>query len=199
MTKINFLLLLFCTMNICFSQKNEIENEFLKNFFSHKDTLIYTSESFGWNIMKEKFNKKKYKDYNLNNTNTIQFTDKEYQYIKNEISTLENYFWNSNLFDNSEKIELEEVESYLKKRNEPYRLEFENISINDTSATVEMKNKNYIVYSFSKPIFFRKNKFCLFGYSVNSEKNFKPYKRIAFWRKKRGKWIEWLDLYNNID
>jgi hypothetical protein len=61
-------------MNICFSQKNEIENEFLKNFFSHKDTLIYTSESFGWNIMKEKFNKKKYKDYNLNNTNTIEFT-----------------------------------------------------------------------------------------------------------------------------
>lgn len=199
MIKLSSFFLFICCISFCSAQKNEIETAFFNSVLPTQDTIIYTDESFGWEIMEEKINKKKFHDYNLNTSKTIKLTISEYKYIKNKISILENYIWNVNQFDRSEKIALAEIEIYLQKRNEPHKLELENVVINDTSAVIQMKNKEYFVYSFSKPIFFRNNKFCLFGFSIISEKKHKPYKKIAFYRKKRGQWIEWLELYNNLD
>ena len=150
--------------------------------------------------IKEKLNGKKYKDYNLNNNNTIELTDLEYKSLLSEIAVNENYKWKSKQFANSEKVSQDEIESYLKKRNEPFRLEFESVGKNDdTSAVVKMKHKNYFVYSFSKPIFFRNNQYCIFAYCTHMGNDSKDYRQIAFYRKRNGKWIEWLEIYNNLD
>lgn len=88
---------------------------------------------------------------------------------------------------------------YLKLKNKPYQLEFENSqNNNDTNSVAKIKNKRYFIYSFSKPIFFRKGKFCVFSYSIISNQNSKDYKQIAFYKKVKGKWIEYIEIYNNL-
>lgn len=200
MKKITAYIFIIWTINICSAQKVEMESVFFQDIILPvNDSIIYAGESYGWEKMKEKLNRKKFKDYNLNNTNTIKLTDYEYNYLFSEISANENYKWNSKQFPNSEKVSQNEIESHLKRKNEPYLLESENISPNDTSAVVEMKNKRYFVYSFSKPIFFRDNKFCIFAFCTKMGNNSKDYCKVAFYRKRNGKWTEWLEIYNNLD
>ena len=150
--------------------------------------------------MKEKLNRKKFRDYQLNNSNIIELSDQEFDYILGEIVKNENFTWNSNLFSNSEKVSKKNIGAYLKQKNIPYELEFEsNHKRNDTSAVIEMKNREYFALSFSKPIFFRKNKFCLFSHSYVTTKKTGNYSKVAFYKMENGKWIEWLELYNNLN
>lgn len=193
--------LLVCTLTLISSQKIESETEFLKQVIvQQRDSIIYIKESWGWEKMKEKLNRKKFRDYNLNNNNSIELSDTEYNYIINEINTNKNHVWDSNLIKNSESVNQNDVESYLKKKNLPAKLEFEEqLKLNDTSAVVELKNKTYFAYSFSKPIFFRKGKFCIFSYNMVTGDNSSNYKQVAFYKKVRGKWIVWLEIYNSLN
>ena len=180
MNKTTAFIFIIWTINICSAQKLEIESEFFQDvILPERDSIIYAEESYGWEKIKEKLNGKKYKDYNLNNNNTIELTDLEYKSLLSEIAVNENYKWKSKQFANSEKVSQDEIESYLKKRNEPFRLEFESVGKNDdTSAVVKMKHKNYFVYSFSKPIFFRNNQYCIFAYCTFSRQLFKIFCRF---------------------
>jgi len=192
---------LFSLITLISSQKIELETEFLKEIIvQEKDSMIYVGESYGWQKMIEKFNRKKFQDYNLNNSNTIELTEVEYNYILKEIKTNQSHIWSSNLFDNSERFNQNDIESHLQRKNKPAELEFqESLKIDDTSAVVELKNKTYHAYAFSKPIFFRKNKFCIFAYHIITGKKIGDYKQIAFYKKEKGKWIEWLEIYNNLN
>lgn len=192
---------LVCTLALISFQKEESETEFLKQIIvQERDSIIYIKESWGWEKMKEKLNLKKFRDYNLNNNNSIELSDTEYDYIINEINVNKNHVWDSNLVKNSESVNQNDVESYLKKKNQPAKLEFEeHLKLNDTSAVLKLKNKEYFAYSFSKPIFFRKGKFCIFSYNMVTGDNLSNYKQVAFYKKVRGKWIMWLEIYNSLN
>lgn len=194
---------LLCILTLISSQKVEskTETEFLKQVIvQERDSVIYIKESWGWEKMKEKLNRKKFYDYNLNNNNSIELSDSEYDYIINEINTSKNHIWDSNLVKNSESVNQNDVELYLKRKNQPAKLELEErLKLNDTSAVVELKNKEYFAYSFSKPIFFRKGKFCIFSYNMITRDNLGNYKQVAFYKKVKGKWVEWLQIYNSLN
>ena len=198
MTKKIAYIFIIWSINICSAQKNKIELEFFQDvILTANDSLIFSEESFGWEKMKENLNRKNYHDYNLNNS--FKLTDSEYKYIIGEIEANKNYIWSSSSFANSEKISENEMESYLRTKNKAFYLEFENsIKSNDSSAIIKMKNKICFAYTFSKPIFFRNNKFCFFSfYSTVGDKS-RDYCQIGFYRKRNGKWIEWVEIYNNL-
>lgn len=190
---------LISSLSLISSQKIELESEFLKQIIvKEKDSMIYVKESWGWEKMVEKLNRRKFHDYNLNNT--IVLSDSEYDYIINEIKVNQNHIWNSNLFESSERINLNEIESYLKRKNQPVKLELEEkLKFNDTIAVIKLRNKNYFAYSFSKPIFFREGKFCIFSYNIITGEKLSNYRQVAFYKKTNRKWIEWLEIYNSLE
>jgi len=182
------------------SQENEIESDFLNEvIFSDQDSIIYVEKSFGWNKIKKVLNRKVFIDYNQNNTNTIELIDKEFEFILNEIKINRNHIWDTNLFPKAIKISHDKVESFLHNVNRPAKLELENYQKSiDTSAAINLKNKLYFAKTFTKPIFFRKNQFCIFYHKIITGDN-NDYEQIAFYKKVNGKWIEWLEIFNNLN
>ena len=195
MRKTNLIyLFLICFLSIsCQRTTSKLELEVInETVLLESDSTIYIKESCGWEIMKEKLNRKVY--LYLKNQ-SIVLTDSEYSYIINEIRENENYNWDSKLFTNSIRISQNEARRYLKQKNLPFNLEFDTaLKRNDTIVLSNPKNRPYFADSFSKPIFFRDNKFCIFFYGCVAEDNSSDHFDVAFYKKVEGKWVRWVKL-----
>ncbi|UUC45148.1 hypothetical protein [Flavobacterium cerinum] len=192
---------LICSLSFIPSPKTELESEFLEQIIvQERGSITYVRESWGWEKMKELLNRKVFYDYNLDNRNSIELTDSEYNFILNEIDANRNHIWSPKLLKNAESIDQNEIESYLLRKSQPVKSELkEHLKLNATSAVVKLKNKMPLAFSFSKPIFFRKGTLCIFAYSVVTHDNLGNYKQIAFYKKEKGKWVENLEIYNSLN
>ena len=199
MKKLILILLFLICLQPLFScqravSKSELEF-FNETIFLDTDSIIYIKESSGWNNMKEKLSPKKNYYHDLYNNNPFELTSSEYKYILSEIKANENYNWDSNLFINSERISQSEARKYLKQKNRPINIEFDSaLKRHDTSALINLKNRPYFADSFSKPIFFRNNQFCIISYDCVAEDYSSDHGEVAIYKKVNEKWIRWVVL-----
>lgn len=101
------------------------------------------------------------KDYGKKNFFSISKSEKEYLIV--ELNKLKTFVWNDNLFPNSKAVYFNDLitKSHYLMQN---------------FATMEEKLMCSIVYSFSKPIYFRNNKYALIFYAESYE----DYQSINF-------------------
>ena len=188
MRKIILILVFLISLQLLFScqravSKSELEF-FNETIFRETDSIIYIKESSGWKNMKEKLSPKKNYYYDFDSNKTFELTISEYKYILSEIKANENYNWDSNLFINSERISQSEARRYLKQRNRPFNLEFDRaLKENDMNVLMKPKYRPYFADSFSKPIFFRHNQYCIISYDCIAEDISSDHGEIAIYKK----------------
>ena len=154
------------SLTIClFAQTNNSDTTILKLFVINnrlQNQIVYADKSLGWDKLKELVNEKEITWKGEKQSKTIRLTKKERNYILGQIEENKNLVWGDNLFANSKRIPADSMLRYLKNE-----LDVRNDSINKAIArkdyaTIDKLNKlRPWAFGFSKPIYFRDNKYCL--------------------------------------
>ena len=191
-----FLFILFPTLLFAQTKQDELEIIELVNGF--QINTIYVKESFDLSEIKTLLEREKFKDYNLSKSNTVIIDKTEKNYIRSQIVNNQNFNWDKTFFKDSELILNSEVESYLKNKNQPHIKEVDSIlkTKDSVKSVITVKNVFYTAYSLSKPIFFRNGNYCILGYKVNLQSSIEDIS-ISIYKKRRGKWTQYIEIYNN--
>lgn len=191
-----FLFILFPTL--LFAQTKQDELEIIELVTGFQINTIYVKESFDLSEIKTLLDREKFKDYNLPKSNTVTINQTEKNYIISQIVNNQNFNWDKTFFKDSELISNNEVESYLKTRNQLHIKEVDSIlkTKDSIESVIKVKNMFYLAYSISKPIFFRKGNYCIVGYKVNLQSSIKDIS-VSIYKKRRGKWMHFIEIYNN--
>ncbi|VXB24920.1 MULTISPECIES: hypothetical protein [Chryseobacterium] len=158
------LIILFLSFNLFSSQEKfdyfdiPLEMKSRESYENVKcDSLYYTkdidNESINEAIKILTKTNKFEKDYGKKNYFSISKSEREY--LISELNKLKTFLWNDYLFPNSKAV-------YFKELNI-------NRNLTQDFPTKEQKLMCSIVYSFSKPIYFRNNKYALVFYAETYE------------------------------
>lgn len=158
------LIILFLSFNLFSSQEKfdyfdiPLEMKGRESYRNVKcDSLYYTkdidNESINEAIKILTKTNKFEKDYGKKNYFSISKSEREY--LISELNKLKTFLWNDYLFPNSKAV-------YFKELNI-------NRNLKQNFPTQEEKLMCSIVYSFSKPIYFRNNKYALIFYAETYE------------------------------
>lgn len=158
------LLMLFLT-NTFFCQNKfdyfdiELEMNGRKHFRNIScDTLYYSKnfDEFTINKVIEVLNKSK--KFKLKNYNRYLKIDKnERKYLISELEKLKKFQWNENLFNKSKAVLISDFSKVF--------------NITKNLKTENERRMCSMIYTFSKPIYFRGNEFCLILYQENYSTN----------------------------
>lgn len=165
------LIILFLSFNLFLSQEKfdyfdiPLEMKGRENYGNVKcDYLYYTkdidNESINEAIKTLTKTNKFEKDYGKKNYFSISKSEQEYLIL--ELNKLKTFVWNDDLFPNSKAVYFKDLVT--------------DSSLTQNFLTEEEKLMCSIVYSFSKPIYFRKNKYALIFYA----ESYKDYQSINF-------------------
>ncbi len=175
-------LILFCCLFIVsnsYSQSTKNSIKFLQEFFADKLPIVYsdTIHQYDLKYLKEAIVKDTlYNNFFFGQNNAgrqLILTKDEKKYLLEKIDEQQDFIWPNNLFQNSQKIDLEEKNS---------------------NSNLKKKLKKFqSIYNFSKPVFIRNNSICIFyyGYYCGGECG---QGSIEIYRKINSKWTKWITM-----
>lgn len=156
--------------NIIFSQDKfdyfdiDMEMRGRENYRQIKCDSLYYSEDIDSITIFETINSlktnKKFKS--KDGSKYFKIKENEKKHLISELEKLKTFKWKNNLFPRSKAVKILDFQKVLKKTN--------------NLTTDEERKMCSIIYSFSKPIYFRNNKFALILY----QENYSDYASISF-------------------
>ena len=122
--------------------------------------------------------------YKANNNKYFKITKKEKEFILSELYKLKGEVWKDSLLPNSKAIDKTNFAEVFK--------------ITKKLATENECRMCSIIYTFSKPIYLRKNKYCLILDQRNYDVNEKQLTfQFLIWERNR--WEQYADIYIHFD
>ena len=123
------------------------------------------------------------------NLHSLNLTKEEQKYLIDQLKKNELNIWQDSLFHDSRCIPIDSIWTFLEKQKEEYKNQQN--SVKKSEDILQLDQNKPCVFTFTKPIYFRDNSFCLL-YRRKLFGKVRGNQELCFYKMDGGVWTKWI-------